>query len=97
LRFVNCNDLSAFPRILYSFYSDADDEFRLQRKVDIMLYPEDYVDIVSRAGINYCIAHVRSISDHPSTAGTIGSNVIRIANTHFDSINEKIGFCDPSN
>jgi hypothetical protein len=92
LRFVNCNDLSIFPNIVYSFYNFQNSQFNKQ--VDIILYPEDYAEIITDSdGTSSCVAHIRS-TDGPHESGTIGSNIVRAVNTHFDSINGKIGFCD---
>jgi hypothetical protein len=97
LRFADCTDYSIFPKILYSFYNRQEGIYRhrYHRKVDVILYPEDFVDIVTGSdGTSYCNLHIR-ISAETENYGTIGSNLIRAVPTHLDSANGVIGFCDP--
>jgi hypothetical protein len=92
LKFENCNDLSIFPNIVYSIYNHHNSQF--DKQVDIVLYPEDYAEIISESsGESSCVAHIRSTDDQYES-GIIGSNIVRAINTHFDSTNGKIGFCD---
>jgi len=93
LKFINCNVRSIFPNILYSFYNrEIDDLF--YKKVDLVLYPEDYVDIAPESdGTSSCFAHIR-YSPGSDESRLIGSNIVRAVGTHFDSVNRKIGFCD---
>jgi hypothetical protein len=99
LQFENCRDYSIFPRIMYSFYNVTEptvhNQRDLDRQVDFILYPEDFVDIVTGSdGTSYCNVHIRSAGNHVDF-GTIGSNLIRAINIHLDSAKRLIGFCDP--
>jgi hypothetical protein len=97
LRFADCTDYSIFPKILYSFYNRpvGIPRHRHHRKVDVILYPEDFVDIVTGSdGTSYCNLHIR-ISTETGNYGYIGSNIIRATIVHVDTANRVIGFCDP--
>jgi hypothetical protein len=95
LRFENCDTLSVFPGILYSFYRPSDTVGSYTKEGEVILYPEDYVDIVTGSDSrSYCNVNIRTSSS--SGIGTIGSNILRSVVAHFDSLREKIGFCDPA-
>jgi hypothetical protein len=95
LRFENCDTLSVFPGILYSFYGDVGSLGVHTKQADVILYPEDYVDIVTGSdGISYCNVHITS--SRSNTIGFIGSNILRSVVAHFDSTMGMIGFCDPA-